>query len=166
MSIEIERKFLVDGEAVKEISKLTLPLIITQGYIMQDEKSNCVLRVRLSAYYSGMKEPRQGYITIKRGIDEMSRHEFEYEIPAKDAEFMLDTMCPHVITKLRRHINVDSNLKWEIDFFLNKELDGLVVAEIELPSKDTEIVLPEWIIEEVTDDPQYLNSNLIGRINT
>ena len=35
--------------------------------------------------------------------------------------------------------------------------EGLVIAEIELPSLDTEFEQPDWIGEEVTDDPRYSN---------
>ena len=167
MGLEIERKFLVDGDYVKKITANEHPMLITQGYILEDEETNTVLRVRLQAYATGMSEPRLGFITIKRGIDALRREEFEYEIPGEDAEHMLRTMCTTVITKIRRIVPCKhSMLNWEVDYFMNEEFDGLVIAEIELPSPDTEIFLPSWIREEVTDDPQYLNSNLIKRINT
>jgi len=34
------------------------------------------------------------------------------------------------------------------------------VAEVELSSPDQEIVKPDWVGREVTDDPRYLNVNL------
>jgi adenylate cyclase len=40
---------------------------------------------------------------------------------------------------------------------LNK---GLVIAEVELTHEKEQIVLPDWIKEEVTYDARYLNSNL------
>ena len=33
---------------------------------------------------------------------------------------------------------------------------------VELDSADAEIILPEWIGAEVTDDPRYYNANLIA----
>ena len=42
-------------------------------------------------------------------------------------------------------------------------LDGiveLVLAEIELPSADAPFDRPDWLGDEVTDDPRYLNSVL------
>lgn len=172
MGIEIERKFLVDGdlfnEAYNKSTHPNVPLRICQGYVMEDEDTNTVLRVRLYADYDGMAQPKFGKITLKRGIDSMSRHEFEYDIPGDDADFILRNMCKTAIHKIRRTIpySDSSPLEWEVDSFINPEYDDLILAEIELPSPDTEIVLPPWIIKEVTDDPQYLNSNLIKRINT
>lgn len=45
--------------------------------------------------------------------------------------------------------------KWEVDFFL-EENEGLIIAEIELPSLESPLVLPEWVGEEVSQDPRYL----------
>ena len=50
-------------------------------------------------------------------------------------------------------------LNWEVDEFHGR-LEGLVVAEIELPSEDTTFARPEFIGAEVTGDPRYYNSNL------
>ena len=39
--------------------------------------------------------------------------------------------------------------------------DGLVVAEIELPSENTPFELPAWAREDVSHDPRYYNANLL-----
>jgi adenylate cyclase len=49
---------------------------------------------------------------------------------------------------------------WEVDFF-HGDNSGLVVAEIELSYADELFTKPDWIGEEVSDDPRYYNSNLI-----
>jgi adenylate cyclase len=36
----------------------------------------------------------------------------------------------------------------------------LVVAEIELASEDQQFQKPDWVGQEVSDDPKYFNSNL------
>ena len=41
--------------------------------------------------------------------------------------------------------------------------EGLVVAEVELESAETEVDLPGFAGEEVTGDPRYYNSVLAGR---
>ena len=46
----------------------------------------------------------------------------------------------------------------DYNFFGDNE--GLVMAEIELPSVDASFEKPEWIGEEVTGDPRYYNSML------
>jgi CYTH domain-containing protein len=52
-------------------------------------------------------------------------------------------------------------LTWEIDEFTDR---ALVLAEIELPSADTDVEIPGWlepcIEREVTGDVKYLNSTL------
>jgi adenylate cyclase len=39
-------------------------------------------------------------------------------------------------------------------------LDGLVIAEVELPRPDHPLDLPPWAGSEVTDDPRYANAAL------
>ena len=61
-----------------------------------------------------------------------------------------------------RHKIESGGLVWEVDEFRG-ENDGLVVAEVELESEDQPFEAPPWIGEEVTDDPRYLNANLVRR---
>lgn len=51
---------------------------------------------------------------------------------------------------------------WEVDVFINPP--NLIIAEVELSKPDEEIIIPEWIGEEVTGDPAYFNSEIIKRI--
>ena len=44
------------------------------------------------------------------------------------------------------------------------KLEGLVIAEIELEKEDEKFEIPEWVGQEVTFDPTYLNANLINRL--
>lgn len=37
---------------------------------------------------------------------------------------------------------------------------GLIIAEIELPSEDTQFDKPQWLGKEVTQDTTYYNSTL------
>ena len=39
--------------------------------------------------------------------------------------------------------------------------EGLVIAEIELPSEDHEFNAPNWVGKEVTGDTRYYNSKLL-----
>lgn len=41
------------------------------------------------------------------------------------------------------------------------ENQGLIVAEVELESENQDFPKPGWVLEEVTGDPRYFNSNLI-----
>ena len=63
-----------------------------------------------------------------------------------------------VIAKTRTKIPF-AGFVWEVDEFFGDN-EGLVMAEIELPSVDASFEKPEWIGEEVTGDPRYYNSML------
>ena len=69
-------------------------------------------------------------------------------------------MPPPIIEKVRHRVPY-AGLTWEVDVFAGAN-EGLVVAEVEMPSEATEVGLPPWIGDEVTDDPRYFNANLVA----
>ncbi|PXY01498.1 adenylate cyclase [Marinifilum breve] len=145
MAIEIERKFLVNKDL------LPLPndgKKLIQGYIWSYPQKS--LRIRIAG--------EKAFLTIKAGNDILKRSEFEYEIPMTDAHELLD-LCDAKIEKTRYLIPMDS-YTWEVDVF-HGDNQGLIVAEIELASSEEQIQLPEWIDQEVSNDPKYLNVSLI-----
>lgn len=147
MPTEIERKFLVKSD---EWRNLATGIIYRQGYIAT--KKGTTVRVRLAG--------NQGYLTIKGASKGISRAEYEYEIPAEDAQEMLNNLCePPLIEKTRYKIAID-DLVWEVDEFVGENQD-LIVAEVELTDANQTINLPEWIGQEVSDDPRYYNANLV-----
>ena len=100
-------------------------------------------------------------MTVKGRNEGISRQEFEYEIPLKDAETMLVMCKPTIIEKVRYHESLGAHL-WEIDVF-SGENDGLVLAEIELQHEDESFERPEWLGEEVSMDHRYYNSSLSNK---
>ncbi len=149
MGEEIERKFLVAGDGWRDGAEATR---YRQGFLATEPERT--VRVRLAG-------PR-GSITIKGKTVSARREEFEYEIPASDAQRMLDTLCKKPLIEKVRHTLPVGRHVWEIDVF-EGENAGLVVAEIELESEDEAFDKPDWLAEEVTDDPRYFNSNLVAR---
>lgn len=148
MGMEIERKFLVLNDAYKESSTAVL---YRQGYISNDFQR--VVRVRVAG--------KKGFLTIKSQVSDISRLEFEYEIPLADAMEMLEHLCMKpLIEKYRSQLNIDGNI-WIVDEF-SGDNEGLVVAEIELDSEQQSFSRPAWIGEEVTGDPKYLNASLVS----
>jgi adenylate cyclase len=103
---------------------------------------------------------KKAFITIKGITVGATRTEFEYEIPAKDAEILLNELCLKPTIKKYRYRIPYKGFIWEVDEFLG-ENKGLIMAEIELESEDQAFEIPEWIGKEVTHDPRYFNSNLI-----
>lgn len=147
MAIEIERKYLVKSELWQSRSNRKF---YQQGYLLIGKTRT--IRVRII--------DDSGFLTVKGASIGISRSEFEYEIPADDAKFMLLNLCEKpLIEKYRTKIELNG-LVWEMDEFLG-ENEGLILAEVELLSEDQEILLPDWIGKEVTGNPMYNNSYLV-----
>jgi len=147
MSKEIERKFLVKGDAWKSLVKGTR---YRQGYLNSVKERT--VRVRTVG--------DKGFLTIKGITTGASRTEYEYPIPVSDAEAMLNDLCEKPLIEKNRYKIKDRNLTWEVDEFFG-ENQGLIVAEVELESESQSVEKPEWIGKEVTGDPRYFNANLI-----
>mgnify|MGYP002750538015 CR=1 FL=1 len=145
MAREIERKFLVKEGNWREAKATTY----RQGYLSSAKER--IVRVRT------IKD--KGYLTIKGITVGASRMEFEYEIPRRDADKLLDICEKPLIEKTRYKVE-EGDFVWEIDEFFGAN-QGLIVAEVELESEDQKFSKPHWVGEEVTGDPRYFNSNLI-----
>jgi CYTH domain-containing protein len=149
MATEIERVFLVaDPSAVS--GAIGTP--IRQGYLSVDPDR--VVRVRRTA--------DAAWLTIKGRAVGPARPEFEYPIPPDDADVILALCRDSIVSKHRHRLPAGGGLTWEIDVFRDAN-DGLVLAEIELPSADTPFERPAWLGAEVTDDHRYRNASLAAR---
>jgi len=146
MGFEIERKFLLKMELPDDLNGKRY----RQGYLPTTDFT--VVRIRTIG--------KRGFLTIKGKTENISRSEFEYEIPIEDAETMLDTLCTKPLIEKIRYEAGYGGLIWEIDVF-EGENEGLVIAEVELEKIDQEIDIPDWIGEEVSGDSRYFNSNLV-----
>lgn len=149
MAQEIEKKFLVKGDFMPLVVKRTR---ITQGYLSSVPERTVRIRIKGS----------KGFLTIKGIGNESgaSRYEWEKEISIEDAKSLLAICEPGVIDKTRFIVKADGDLVFEVDEFYG-ENEGLTVAEIELPSEDTEFTKPSWLGEEVTGQVKYYNSMLM-----
>jgi adenylate cyclase len=147
VGVEIERKFLLQGDAWRALGQ---PVLLRQGYLSSDPART--VRVRI--------EGDTGTLTIKGKNAGATRGEWEYPVPVDEAAELLDTLCQRpLVEKYRRRI-VHGKHTWEVDEFLGENA-GLVVAEIELASEDEAFDKPGWIGEEVTGDARYYNSSLV-----
>ena len=148
MAVEIERKFLVVDDAWRGLGPATT---FRQGYLSTVKERT--VRVRVAG--------NQGTLTIKGITVGATRAEYEYSIPVGDANAMLDELCERPIIEKTRHVVDHDGTTWEIDEFAGVN-EGLVVAEVELEHEDATFARPDWIGDEVTDDPRYFNANLIA----
>jgi adenylate cyclase len=147
MALEIERKFLVSNDAWK--ISVSRKIRMRQGYLSEGYDRS--VRVRI--------ENESAHINIKSSRDGIHRLEYEYTIPVSDAEEILDRVALKPLVEKTRHIVHHKGLEWEIDVF-EGDNKGLIVAEVELPSADTHIPMPEWVGMEVSDDMRYYNVSL------
>ena len=153
MGREIERKFLVEdgswrAEAAGEGTRMR------QGYL--DTGGGATVRVRLAG--------GEGFLTVKGPSRGIARTEYEYRIPAGDAEEMLNGLCGgRVVEKTRWPVPAgEGGLVWEVDVYGGANAP-LVTAEIELPEEGTAFECPAWLGEEVSGDARYRNCELAVR---
>ncbi len=141
MGVEIERKFLV----VKERLPKELPEgdDLEQGYLCTDP----AVRIRVVVRPDGT---RHAELTIK-GNGLVARPEFNYPIPAEDAEALL-RLCSRSLRKVRRKVG-----RFDLDHFRERDL---WLAEIELQSEGESFERPPWLGAEVSEDPSYSSSRL------
>ena len=145
MPKEIERKFLVVSDGYKS----SLGKYYKQGYLSVEPDKT--VRVRVVG--------DKGFLTVKGRNNGISRTEYEYEIPAADANDMLDNLVKTGVIEKWRYVCLVDGKKWEVDEFLGDNA-GLVVAEIELQSEDEPFTKPAWAGDEVSGDERYYNSSL------
>lgn len=148
-NIEIEKKYLI-----KEIPKNLEAYeshTISQGYI----STKPVVRIR--------QWDNEYILTIKsKGFEHI---EVEKNLTKEEYNSLSQMVIGHTIEKTRYIIPLNDygypELKVELDIFKGY-LDGLTFAEVEFPDteKAENFIVPDFLGEEVTDDPKYYNSNL------
>ncbi len=147
MGVEIERKFLVDPAKWEKFDKPE-GKVYRQGYLVNEKHKT--VRIRTAG--------NQAFITVKGATQGFTRKEFEYEIPPEDAKELLESFDLKGTSKTRYRVPVGGKV-WEIDVF-SGENEGLIVAEIELKNENETFEKPDFLLEEVTDDARYYNSNM------
>jgi adenylate cyclase len=147
MADEIERKFLVSGNAWREC--VTERWSLEQGYLAVSEQVSVRIRIKNDA---------EATLTVKSNTPGMQRSEFEYPVPLADACELM-RLCGDLTVRKTRHLCPLGSATWEVDVFEGRH-HGLVVAEVELAATDQQFDLPDWIGAEVTDDGRYRNTVL------
>ena len=149
MAQEIERKFLVKGDAYKALA--FNHTAIAQGYIVSGGGRSVRVRIR----------DDKGYLTIKgaSNANGLSRYEFETEITLEDASELMALCEPGIVRKTRWLVRANDGHIFEVDEF-EGDNEGLVMAEVELKSEDETFEKPDFIGKEVTGDRRFYNSHL------
>lgn len=149
MPTEIERKFLVRNDGWRRHADSGTAY--RQGYLVGGRESS--VRVRI--------EGDRARLNIKSATIGVRRLEYEYEIPLHEAREMLTVLCAGPLIEKTRYLVIHEGHHWEVDVFEGDNA-GLVVAEIELSHEDEPFVRPDWLGEEVSDDPRYYNVSLVS----
>jgi len=147
MAKEIERKFLVTGKSWRK--RADQGKSIRQAYLALTETTSVRVRIVGNA---------KAFLTIKSSQSGISRSEFEYPIPVKDARALMKLRTGRVIEK-RRHVVKAGKTCFEVDVFKGDH-SGLVIAEIELSGERIQFQRPAWLGKEVTGEKRYYNANL------
>jgi CYTH domain-containing protein len=103
MAVEIERKFLVRGEAWRSLA--TSEARIRQAYLASGERSTTRVRIKNDA---------DATVTIKSKRAELRRLEVEYPISVLDAEALLSLRHSGLIEKTRFIVPWREHM-WEVD---------------------------------------------------
>lgn len=151
---EIERVYRLDR--LPDLPAEARPFRIEQGYLPDDEAGEGPFaegRVRRKTGPDGAVTCTH---TIKRG-EGLVREELERTIDIAEFEAAWGRTAGRRIAKTRYAVPA-GDLTWEVDAF--EDLD-LVLAEVELPSEETEAPLPAWlaphVVDELTWNPRYRN---------
>ena len=102
MAKEVERKFLVKGDAWRTLAKGTT---YRQGYLNSAKERT--VRVRTT--------DDKAYLTIKGITVGATRAEYEYELPYDEGKAMLDSLAEKPLIEKRRYKIPAGDLTWEID---------------------------------------------------
>ena len=150
MATEIERKFLVSGEAWRKLA--TYREHLRDGLIaMTDDR-----KVRVRIY----EEDERATVTIKAKIGGIRDAEFEYNIPIADAEELLASHCGVNVFSKHRYFVPHRGFIWHVDVY-EGILDGVILAEVEIAKEDAPVTLPNWIGQDVTGKPEYKKLNML-----
>ncbi len=153
-TLEIERKYLL--QSMPQLPATGRAYRMEQGYFT-DEPG----RLRRSRAPDGTVTHTH---TVKKGVG-LVREEIERELTPDEFESLWPRTAGCRLTKTRTKVP-EGNLVWEIDDY--DALD-LVLAEVELPSAETKVTVPDWlaphVIREVTGEPAYGNHQLAVRLS-
>ena len=149
-NVEIERKFLVDMENLPFKLDDYPFQIIEQAYL----NTNPVVRIRRS---------NDDYYLTYKGSGMMKRTEYNLPLNKESYDHLLPKTDGRIISKKRYLISYNS-YTIELDVFFG-DYEGLYLAEVEFENEEdaSAFMPPSWLMEDVTMDKKYHNSNMALR---
>ena len=121
---------------------------IEQGYL----STKPVVRVR--------RDNDDYYLTYK-GSGMMAREEYNLPLTKDSYEHLIKKADGNIITKKRYEIPDGNGYTIELDIF-EGAFNGTVIAEVEFNTIEEadNYIMPEFFTEDVTNNPEYHNSNM------
>jgi adenylate cyclase len=158
--LEIERKFLVNYGKFYPIIERGKPSFtwINQCYF----SNNPCIRLRSQIFGKSTEDPfseNPKFFYTYKGPGLLSRVEIDIEISLNVYNAFEPKNLPYVFK--RRYVFEYKGKKWEIDQFYDCNKKNLWIAEIELSNEDEKFEIPDFCIEEVTNNEEYSNMNLV-----
>lgn len=155
MSREIERKWLLKPDVnINDIIALSI-----MKHNIKDHYYNNGTRLRIKDknYYLTIKSPEM----YNNGF--LERQEIEFCIPDSLIVLFKDN---NTFLQKTRYIIPYKDQYFEVNVFKNVIIDGqkLVIVELEVPNINTQITLPDWIGEEITNSNYYSAYNLFLKL--
>ncbi|MDD6328728.1 MAG: CYTH domain-containing protein [Lachnospiraceae bacterium] len=153
--MEIERKFIPSNIPAEVFDSPCV--LLEQAYI----QTSPVIRVRKKATIEKNLPANPNYILTVKSSGMMARQEFELPLLQKEYEELLQKASGNIITKRRYLHKLPDGYLLELDVF-EGIFKGLIIAEIEFPDEETakKYTPPTYLVEEVTFDHRFHNSNL------
>ena len=144
--MEIERKFLV-AQLPDNLDNYKCRYI-EQGYL----STKPVVRVR--------RDNDDYYLTYK-GSGMIAREEYNLPLTKDSYEHLIKKADGNIITKKRYEIPDGNGYTIELDIF-EGAFNGTVIAEVEFNTIEEadNYIMPEFFTEDVTNNPEYHNSNM------
>lgn len=178
--MEIERRFIISERSVRPWRDCEHRSSITQHYLdsalftnrenqliyagnlmlieMNDEEKS--LFEKTDEWTSRIRfTPESVFLTLKGKRTHSAAIELEWELDRELGENIIGSKPHPSVSKTRYHWKGKDGMVWEVDEF-EENLEGLILAEIELPSIEHEPNLPEWLGEEITGLHQWSNVSL------
>lgn len=167
---EIERKFLVKNDDWKDQTYDSFN--IKHAYIVNIPEVSLRLTIRTKSN-TGLYA-QKACINIKTPRDGLVRFETELELDPLVGENLFDSLSKadvDTIQKTRYLVSCGDwtygyGPVWEIDSFHTPGLENIVLAELEIPEEKWDIEKPNWLGQEVTNDPQYCNAIMAASDHT
>jgi CYTH domain-containing protein len=154
---EIERRFFVQ-EGFHPSSLSDSIIDCKQPYLRKC--GDWVIRARHEVMPDGSDKYT---LTLKSSVSDVESKEINIPTTLEGyVDFASECLEP---IKKQRYLIPHGDLTFEVDVFTDPDFAGLIIAEIELPSKDTPFILPDWLGEEITSRKGFSNYALFRKMH-